>query len=131
MLQRLKSSVTMLEAECVFSFYLAEKQFLTSKLPFSYNTSGLTLRETEIITLLLKHHGTFVNTEVILNYIYGRTITHLENPEGALRVAIGKIRKKFRNTGNNKFIETKQGFGYRLVTKEIKVTDISDTNDPR
>ncbi|KAF0239544.1 MAG: two component transcriptional regulator winged helix [Prolixibacteraceae bacterium] len=68
---------------------------------------NLTRKEFEILVLLLKHQGQYIEREEILNRIWSDNIIVTERN---VDVNIARLRKKLDNYG--KFIKGKSGYGY-------------------
>ena len=68
---------------------------------------NLTRKEFEILVLLLKHQGQYIEREEILNRIWSDNIIVTERN---VDVNIARLRKKLGNYG--KFIKGKSGYGY-------------------
>ena len=70
---------------------------------------ALTLKEYEVLCLLLEHQGTVFNREQILNQIWGY---HFDGESRTVDVHIRTLRQKLGEAGS--LIETIRGIGYRI-----------------
>ena len=76
-------------------------------------TLKLTVKEYDLLTLLVKNSGKVLTHQFLLKEIWGPS--HL-NETQYLRVFIGNLRKKIEENPNNpKFILTESGIGYRFI----------------
>ena len=76
----------------------------------------LTVKEYDILRLLIKHAGKVVTQSHLLKEIWG---PHAVHETQYLRVYVGQLRKKLEpDPSNPRLIRTEAGIGYRLITDE-------------
>ncbi|UUX33783.1 response regulator transcription factor [Fundicoccus culcitae] len=99
----------------IFTFHDLRLDVSKSQLDYKGQTMDLTYTELQIMTILFQQQGNFVEREAILDYCWQNNQFIDDN---TLAVNITRIRKKLRQLGLDKLIETKKNVGYRLHESE-------------
>ena len=71
----------------------------------------LTKNEMKILHLLFQKAGSYVTRQELIEYLWDNQIFIDDN---TLSVHITRIREKLRQMGQDDFIQTKRGIGYRI-----------------
>jgi DNA-binding response OmpR family regulator len=77
----------------------------------------LTMKESDLLNLLIRNKNHVVNRDVIFRTLYPLDKSASDN---ALNILVNRLRKKIEVTGLSNTISTVSGYGYRYNSNEIK-----------
>ena len=116
LLARIRSAIrrsNTLDQETVINIGILTVDLVNRLIKKNQEILKLTVKEYDLLTLLMKNSGKVLTHQFLLKEIWGPS--HL-NETQYLRVFIGNLRKKIEENPNNpKFILTESGIGYRFI----------------
>ena len=116
LLARIRSAIrrsNTLDQETVINIGILTVDLVNRIIKKNQEILKLTVKEYDLLTLLMKNSGKVLTHQFLLKEIWGPS--HL-NETQYLRVFIGNLRKKIEENPNNpKFILTESGIGYRFI----------------
>ncbi len=81
------------------------------KVTIDERTTQLVKREFDLFEFLLRHPGTYFNTDQLLKHVWGSSA---DVGDEALRVCINRLRSKIDVEGEPSVIENAKGWGYKI-----------------